>query len=124
MTIYKINIKLCLPMKYIFLLPYFVKSYVHITKQTIINTKFKQSQVLVADCTEYVLSWFSITAEFCPHWLAVVQSSQYLRLVQFLHKSMMHMHYNLILNDTHSCAIASRTWIWKTSHACMGQAQY
>ena len=26
-----------------------------------------------------------------------------------------------ILGDTHTCAIASRTWIWKTMHACMGQ---
>ena len=26
-----------------------------------------------------------------------------------------------VLGDTHTCAIASRTWIWKTLHACMGQ---
>ena len=29
------------------------------------------------------------------------------------------LHYEL--GDTHACAIASRTWIWKTLHACMGQ---
>ena len=27
----------------------------------------------------------------------------------------------IILGDTHACAIASRTWIWKTLHALMGQ---
>ena len=28
---------------------------------------------------------------------------------------------NKVLGDTHTCAIASRTWIWKTLRACMGQ---